>query len=81
MDKDDCDAMDFLRDDLAYLDAKCCRLAARVAEIEEHLQIIVNNAFIINDPSMGSTCDIYAVPLDDIDKARALLAGKKEGER
>ena len=38
------------------------------------LEVIVANAEIIPDPHMSGATDIYAVPLDDIDTARAALA-------
>ena len=38
------------------------------------LKVIVANAEIIPDPHMSGATDIYAVPIDDIDNARASLA-------
>jgi len=38
------------------------------------LEVIVANAEIIPDPHMSGAKDIYAVPLDDIDTARAAIS-------
>jgi hypothetical protein len=38
------------------------------------LEVIVANAEIIPDPHMSGATDIYAVPLDDIDTARAAIS-------
>jgi hypothetical protein len=45
----------------------------------EALATLIANAELIGDPRMYSTADCYAVPLDDIEAARAALAAAKEG--
>ena len=50
------------------------RLIAAAPELRAALRIIVANAQIIPDASMGGATDIYAVPLGDIDAARAAIA-------
>ena len=39
------------------------------------LAIIIGNARLVPDPAMDGATDCYAVPLDDIDAARKLVAG------
>jgi hypothetical protein len=48
-------------------------LEERCVELENILSIISLNATIIPDPAMKETTDIYSVPIDDIEAARALL--------
>lgn len=50
------------------------RLIAAAPEMLEALAIIVANAVVQPDASMGGMTDTYAVPLDDIEAARALLS-------
>lgn len=66
--------MDAIREGLDNAAAQ----SARIAELERALDIIVLNATIQPDARMEGATDCYAVPLDDIESARALLA-KKEG--
>lgn len=40
------------------------------------LRIIVANAVLSSDPEMGHTTDIYAVPMDDIEKARDFILNR-----
>jgi hypothetical protein len=41
--------------------------------LRQHLRVIVANAKMILDPSMGGATDTYSVPLDDITDAGELL--------
>lgn len=50
------------------------RLRALNRELADALGIIVMNAEIQPDARMGGATDIYAVPCDDIENARAALA-------
>lgn len=55
--------------------------AGVLAEMADLLAVIIANAKMIPDPAMAGQTDIYAVPLDDIEDARTILAklGAKEG--
>ena len=50
------------------------RLIAAAPHLLEALSIIVANARVQPDASMGGTTDCYAVPLCDLDFARAALS-------
>lgn len=50
-------------------------------ELRAALENIVANAHTIPDPSMEGATDIAAVPLDDIEQARAALGKHKENDR
>jgi len=50
------------------------RLIAEAPALLEILQIIIANARMQPDASMNGATDIYAVPLDDIEAARAAIA-------
>lgn len=50
------------------------RLIASAPELLEALSNILANARLIPDPSMQGATDVYAVPLDDIEAAVAVLA-------
>lgn len=43
-------------------------------KLQEVLSVIVANAEVIRDPRMNGATDCYAVPLDDIEAAKELLA-------
>jgi hypothetical protein len=49
------------------------QLAPRLDLIREALKTIVLNAELIPDPNMGGFTDIYAVPIEDIERAKELL--------
>lgn len=49
-------------------------LARERNELVDALDIITLNAIATPDPCMGGATDIYAVPIDDIDTARALIS-------
>jgi hypothetical protein len=49
----------------------------KMQEMERVLSCIVLNAVLIPDPQMRGMTDAYAVPLDDITAAYALLGGTR----
>lgn len=55
-------------------------LASSHADLLAALDILIANARLIPDPGMAGATDCYAVPMDDIEAARAAIA-RATGER
>lgn len=63
---------------IARRDAASIRnVIKKMTSMTEALSIIVANAVLIPDPQMKGFTDTFAVPLDDIESARAVLGGGK----
>jgi NAD/NADP transhydrogenase beta subunit len=56
------------------------RVIRAAPDLLEALMVIVANAVIQPDAKMNGSTDIYAVPIEDIDAARAAIA-KAKGEK
>jgi hypothetical protein len=53
---------------------------ALLPDLVDVLNCIVANASLQPDSRMKGVADIYAVPIEDIERGRAILASKQEGE-